>query len=100
MWLIRPHRAVGGVDGLVRLPSLRVNELSVNEQLVGHLYGHVVGVLLHLTGLNRDPGSKHALFFPGGANSQEVASGSISSRSPQPVPPPRPPLAASARTSG
>ena len=43
-----PHRAVIGVDGLVGLPSFCIHKLSINEQLMRHLYGHVVDVLLHL----------------------------------------------------
>lgn len=42
------HRAIIGVDGLVGLPAFCVDKLPVNEQLVRHLYGHVVDVLLHL----------------------------------------------------
>lgn len=45
-----PYRAVSGVDGLVGLSSFCINKLSVNEQLMRHLYGHVVDVLLHLCG--------------------------------------------------
>lgn len=42
------HRAVGGVDALVGLPSLSINKLSVDEQLMGDLYSHVVDILFHL----------------------------------------------------
>lgn len=42
------HHAIIGVDGLVGLPTLGVDKLPVNEQLMRHLYGHVVDVLLHL----------------------------------------------------
>lgn len=44
-----PHQAVGGVDALVSLPSLRVHKFSVDEELVRHFHAHVVDVLLHLS---------------------------------------------------
>lgn len=44
-----PHQAVGGIDGLVGLPTLCVHKFSVDEELMRHFYAHVVDALLHLS---------------------------------------------------
>lgn len=46
------YRAISGVDGLVGLSSFCINKLSINEELMRHLYGHVVDILLYLRDLN------------------------------------------------